>query len=126
MQGDTQDQEFHVARAEVAPGDIDQVFVSVALGSTGAALAVEQEVGSSVDVDSATYLNSIGSHTLAALWSDPSSKPSEPAFYYLRVIEIPTPRWTAYDAKRFGDQMDPKVPMTTRERAYSSPIWYNP
>ena len=82
-------------------------------------------VGSSVDVDSATYLNSIGSHTLAALWSDPSFKPSEPAFYYLRVIQIPTPRWTTYDASFYQLPVAPK-PQVIQERAYSSPIWYTP
>ena len=59
-------------------------------------------------------------------WSDTDFDPLQKAFYYLRVIKIPTPRWTAYEAKRFGVETDAKVPMTTTERAYTSPIWYNP
>jgi len=83
-------------------------------------------VGSTVDVASATWTNTIGAAELIAVWKDPEFDPKQRAFYYARVIEIPTPRWTAYDAKRFGITMDPKVPMTTTERAYTSPIWYSP
>jgi hypothetical protein len=60
------------------------------------------------------------------VWEDPDFDPEVKAFYYARVIEIPTPRWTAYDAKRFGVEMPEESPMTTTERAYTSPIWYNP
>ena len=63
---------------------------------------------------------------LFAHWVDPDFDPTERAFYYVRVIEIPTPRWTAYDAKRFGITLPKNVPMTTQERAYTSPIWYTP
>ena len=59
-------------------------------------------------------------------WTDPDFDAKQPAFYYARIIEIPTPRWTAYEAKRFGIQMSDDVPMTTQERAYTSPIWYTP
>jgi hypothetical protein len=83
-------------------------------------------VGSTVDVANATWTNTIGAAELLAVWKDPAFDPAQRAFYYARVIEIPTPRWTAYDAKRFGVTMDPKVPMTTTERAYTSPIWYSP
>jgi len=83
-------------------------------------------VGSTVDVANATWTNSIGSPELIGYWGDPDFDPKEKAFYYARVIEIPTPRWTAYEAKRFGVQMDDEVPMTTQERAYTSPIWYTP
>ncbi len=83
-------------------------------------------VGDTVDVANATYSNSIGDPLLGAHWIDPRFDPQERAFYYVRVIEIPTPRWTAYEAKRYGIKMDPKVPMTTQERAYTSPIWYTP
>jgi hypothetical protein len=83
-------------------------------------------VGNSVDVANATWTNSIGSPELIGYWGDPDFDPKEKAFYYARVIEIPTPRWTAYEAKRFGVQMDDEVPMTTQERAYTSPIWYTP
>ena len=68
--------------------------------------------------------NTIGASELGTVWTDPDFDPTQKAFYYARVIEIPTPRWTAYDAFRFGIKMPPEVPMTTRERAYTSPIWY--
>jgi Protein of unknown function (DUF3604) len=83
-------------------------------------------VGNTVDVPNATYTNSIGASELIAVWKDPDFDPSQRAFYYGRVIEIPTPRWTAYDAKYFGVTMPKEVPMTTTERAYTSPIWYTP
>jgi hypothetical protein len=83
-------------------------------------------VGSTVDVSMATWTNTIGDPELAAVWKDPDFDPSVRAFYYARVIEIPTPRWTAYDAVRFGIKMSPEVPMTQQERAWTSPIWYTP
>ena len=83
-------------------------------------------VGNTVDVKNATWANSIGSPELIAVWEDPDFNPSHQAFYYARVIEIPTPRWTAYEAKRFGVTMPDDVPMVTQERAYTSPIWYAP
>jgi hypothetical protein len=83
-------------------------------------------VGDTVNVPKATWTNTIGAPELIAAWTDTDFDPSQPAFYYARVIEIPTPRWTAYDALRFGVQMPPEVPMTTQERAYTSPIWYTP
>jgi hypothetical protein len=83
-------------------------------------------VGDTVDVAGATWSNSIGAPELITVWQDPDFDPALPAFYYARVIEIPTPRWTAYDAKRFGVQMADEVPMKTQERAYTSPIWYSP
>jgi hypothetical protein len=83
-------------------------------------------VGNSVDAPNATYTNSIGAPELIKVWKDPQFDPALRAFYYVRVIEIPTPRWTAYDAKHFGVTMPKEVPMTTTERAYTSPIWYTP
>jgi hypothetical protein len=83
-------------------------------------------VGSTVDVENATWTNTIGAVALSGVWLDPEFDPQQSAFYYLRALEVPTPRWTAYDAKFFGDEIDPKVPMTTQERAYTSPIWYTP
>ena len=83
-------------------------------------------VGNTVDVENATWSNTIGAPELIAVWQDPDFDPSERAFYYVRVIEIPTPRWTAYEAKRFKIDMPDEVPMTTQERAYASPIWYTP
>ena len=83
-------------------------------------------VGNTVDVANATWTNTIGAPELITVWSDPEFDPAQRAFYYVRVLEIPTPRWTAYEAKRFNVQMPEEVPMTTQERAYSSPIWYTP
>lgn len=83
-------------------------------------------VGNTVNVASATWSNTIGSAELITVWTDPDFDPDLKAFYYARVIEIPTPRWTAYDAARFGVKMPAESPMTTQERAYTSPIWYTP
>ncbi|BAQ16555.1 DUF3604 domain-containing protein [Methyloceanibacter caenitepidi] len=83
-------------------------------------------VGNTVDVENATWSNSIGEPEMITVWTDPDFDPDQRAFYYARVIEIPTPRWTAYEAKRFNVEMTGDVPMTTQERAYTSPIWYTP
>lgn len=83
-------------------------------------------VGNTVDLASASYHNTIGAPMLNAFWTDPDFDPAQRAFYYVRVIEIPTPRWTAFDAKFFDIQMQSEVPMTLQERAYTSPVWYNP
>lgn len=83
-------------------------------------------VGNTVDISDASWTNSIGDVQLSTVWQDPDFDSSEHAFYYVRVLEIPTPRWTAYDAKRFDIEMSDEVPMITQERAYTSPIWYTP
>jgi hypothetical protein len=83
-------------------------------------------VGNTVNVANASWTNTIGDVELITVWTDPDFDPALRAFYYVRVIEIPTPRWTAYDVKYYGIEMSPEVPMTTTERAYSSPIWYTP
>ena len=83
-------------------------------------------VGNTVDIANATWTNTIGESELATVWTDPAFDPKFSATYYARVIEIPTPRWTAYDSKRFGVAMEKKIPMVTQERAYTSPIWYTP
>jgi len=83
-------------------------------------------VGSTVDVENATWTNTIGAPELITVWKDPVFDPALRAFYYVRVLEIPTPRWTAYDAKRFGVKPLPGTTMTLQERAYTSPIWYTP
>lgn len=83
-------------------------------------------VGTTVDVENATWTNTIGAPELIAVWKDPDFNASQPAFYYGRVLEIPTPRWTAYDAKRFGTKPLPGTTMSLQERAYTSPIWYTP
>ena len=83
-------------------------------------------VGNTVDVANATWTNTIGAAELITVWKDPAFDASLRAVYYARVLEIPTPRWTAYDANRFGAEAPAGVPMTTQERAYTSPIWYTP
>lgn len=83
-------------------------------------------VGNTVDVANATFTNAIGDPELIGAWTDPDFDPKLRAVYYARVVEIPTPRWTAFDAKRFGVKMPPEVPMFGQERAYTSPIWYTP
>ena len=83
-------------------------------------------VGDTVDVPNATYTNTIGASELIKVWKDPDFDAAQRAFYYVRVLEIPTPRWTAYDAKYYGITMPPEVPMKGQERAYTSPIWYTP
>ncbi|HMN43743.1 MAG TPA: DUF3604 domain-containing protein [Povalibacter sp.] len=83
-------------------------------------------VGNTVDLATASWSNSIGDPELIVVWTDPQFDPSLRAFYYARVLEIPTPRWTAYDAAYFRVKIDPKVPVITQERAFTSPIWYTP
>ncbi|WP_226876853.1 DUF3604 domain-containing protein [Microbulbifer hainanensis] len=84
-------------------------------------------VGDTVNLEKATYENSIGDKQLVGVFRDPDFDPTQKAVYYARVLEIPTPRWTLYDKVRFGlDDMDKEVPLTHQERAFSSPIWYHP
>jgi len=83
-------------------------------------------VGNTVDVATATFSNTIGDAMMAAYWEDPDFDPSQPAFYYVRVLEIPTPRWTTYDAVFFGIDLPDSVPATIQDRAYTSPVWYTP
>jgi hypothetical protein len=86
----------------------------------------EKPVGSTVDVANAVYTNTIGNALMGAYWEDPAFDPKQRAFYYVRVIEIPKPRWTAYDAKFFNIKMPEGTKMTVQDRAYTSPIWYTP
>ena len=83
-------------------------------------------VGNTVDVKNATWSNTIGETEMVAVWKDPDFSPSQRSLYYLRVLEIPTPRWTAFDAKYYNLTMPEEIPMTHQERAYTSPIWYTP
>jgi len=110
--------ETHEKVYDIAWGDAE----SRKVGSDG----MLPPVGNTVDVKNATWTNTIGDPELITVWEDPDFDPEEMAFYYVRVIEIPTPRWTAYDAKRYGVTMTDEVPMTTQERAYTAPIWYTP
>ncbi|MGV6806147.1 MAG: DUF3604 domain-containing protein [Ruegeria sp.] len=109
--GETQEKVYNVAWSGDRELDADGKLASV---------------GNTVDVENATWTNSIGAPELIGVWEDPEFNPEIQAFYYARVIEIPTPRWTAYEAKRFGVDMPDYVPMVTTERAYTSPIWYTP
>ena len=83
-------------------------------------------VGNTVDIKNATWINSIGASELGTVWTDPDFNPQERAFYYARVIEIPTPRWIVYDALRFGVEIPEGAETIHQERAYTSPIWYTP
>jgi hypothetical protein len=83
-------------------------------------------VGNTVDLKTATYRNSIGASLLEAFWEDPDFDRKERAFYYVRILEIPTPRWSTVDAVVFGSDVPEGVDRTTQERAYTSPVWYSP
>jgi hypothetical protein len=83
-------------------------------------------VGNTVDAVTASFKNTIGDSELAVVWTDPDFDSKHKAFYYARVIEIPTPRWTTIDAFRFGIPIPEGAPVSTQERAYTSPIWYTP
>ena len=81
-------------------------------------------VGNTVDLKTATYKNSIGDAELKTVWTDPDFDASQKAVYYVRVLEIPTPRWSTYDAVKLGLPPSDLVPATIQERAWTSPIWY--
>jgi len=85
-----------------------------------------EPVGNTVNIPTATFTNTIGDAMLAAHWTDPDFDSAEHAFYYVRVLEIPTPRWTTYDAAFYGIDLPNNVPATIQDRAYTSPIWYTP
>jgi hypothetical protein len=111
------DGETHERIYDVAVSDGRQV------GSDGRA---RDPVGNTVDIQTATFSNTIGDALLTAHWQDPDFDSDEPAFYYVRVLEIPTPRWTTYDAAFYGIDLPDTVPPTIQDRAYTSPIWYSP
>jgi hypothetical protein len=83
-------------------------------------------VGDTVDLSIPSWTNTIGASELGTVWTDPDFDPKRRAFYYARVIEIPTPRWTAYDRVKFKLDLPKGIPLKTQERAYTSPIWYSP
>ena len=101
--------------------------IAVSDGRTiGADGRCRDPVGNTVNIENATYTNAIGDTFLGGYWQDPDFDPARHAFYYVRVIEIPTPRWTTLDAKFFGVERPDDVPASIQERAYTSPIWYTP
>ena len=112
-----------------ADGQVQEKVFDVALSDgrapdpqTGAIPSLK----STVDIETASYRNTIGATSFGIVWEDPEFDPRLSAFYYVRVIEIPTPRWTAYDARDYELELDSDIPMVTQERVYSSPIWYRP
>ncbi len=110
-------------------GELHELVHNVALsdGRTPDRKGKVKSVGNTVNVKDASYTNSIGDPELAVVWQDPNFNKDELAFYYVRVLEIPTPRWTAYDAKYYGlKDLPDEIPMVGQERAYTSPIWYTP
>ena len=111
-----------------ANGELHEKIYNVALSDNRKDKGQKtKKVGNTVDIPDASYTNTIGDPELAVVWKDPDFDKDELAFYYVRVLKIPTPRWTAYDAKYFELKDIPEeIPMITQERAYSSPIWYTP
>jgi len=111
-----------------ATGELQEVVVDVACSDDRAIVErrCDGSVGNTVDVPNARYTNDIGDALLMAYWEDDDFDPAERAFYYARVLEIPTPRWTTHDAAFFGVELPEGVPATQQDRAYTSPIWYTP
>ncbi len=109
--GNTQEQVYDVAWSQGREIDADGVL---------------ELVGNTVDIENANWTNTIGASELATVWTDPDFDPDQPAFYYARVLEIPTPRWIVYDAFRLGAELPDDAVTTAQERAYTSPIWYTP
>ena len=107
-----------------ADGELHEKVYDVALADGRGPGADAASIGSSVDVARASYSNSIGDAELAAVWRDPGFDPAQSAVYYLRVLEIETPRWTTLLAARHGLPRPQGTPATIQERAWSSPIWY--
>lgn len=129
-------QDANLDRVQVVKGWVDaagqsheQVFDviwSEMDGSRKAAGGKIPAVGDTIDLATATYQNTIGAPTLATVWSDPEFDPKQRAFYYVRVLQIPTPTWMAYDAVKYKLTLPPEIPLKHQERAYTSAIWYNP
>jgi hypothetical protein len=110
-------------------GDLHERVYDIAV-SDGRAINADGRctapVGNTVDIEAASWTNTIGASELATVWTDPDFDAQERAFYYVRVLEIPTPRWVLYDKVRLGAEMPEGTELTGQERAYSSPIWYTP
>ena len=118
---------IQIVKGSVRGGVAEERIFDVALGGEDRRTADGvRPVGNTVDLATATYDNTIGAATLAAVWEDPEFDPASPAFYYVRVLEIPTPRWTLHDSVATGIPLPEGVPATLQERAFTSPIWYLP
>lgn len=117
--GKTHEQVFDVACGDGIKGPR-------AINKLAGKVRCDAPVGSTVDAATATYTNTIGATTLQVLWKDPDFDPARRAFYYVRVLEIPTPRWSTYDAARHKLTLPEGAPVDQQDRAYTSPIWYNP
>ena len=122
-------------RVQIIKGWVDQegkthekiYDVAVSDGRTiGADGRCKTPVGNTVDLEAATWVNTIGASELVTVWTDPDFDPSLKSFYYVRVLEIPTPRWVLYDKVRLGAEIPEGATLVHQERAYSSPIWYTP
>jgi Protein of unknown function (DUF3604) len=109
-----------------ARGSTHEKVYNVALSNNASKSGSGSPGKSTVDIDTATYTNTAGAVMLSAVWVDPDFDPNEQTFYYARVLEIPTPRWTTYDSAFYGTELPEKVPAQIQERAYTSPIWYTP
>lgn len=120
--GRAREQVYNVALSEGRP----TAAGSEAGSDKSTARRVSAAVGNTVDVEKALYRNSIGAAMLEAFWQDPDFDRKQRAFYYARVLEIPTPRWSTIDARVFGGEIPQEVEPTTQERAYTSPVWYSP
>ena len=118
---------IQIVKGSLRDGVAEERIFDVALGGENRRTAEGvRPVGNTVDLATATYDNTIGAATLAAVWEDPEFDTASPAFYYVRVLEIPTPRWTLYDSVATGIPLPEGVPATLQERAFTSPIWYLP
>ncbi len=111
-----------------ATGKAHEKIYNIALsdGRTVDANGKVAPVGNTVDVKTATYTNSIGSTHFSVVWTDPDFDAGQHAFYYVRVLQIPTPRWSTYDAVNLGIEPRKDLPTTIQERGWTSPIWYAP
>jgi hypothetical protein len=119
---------IQIIKGWIEDGEQREQVHDVALSDdrTVAASGEVAPVGNTVRVREASYANSIGDAELRAVWTDPDFDPTQPAVYYARVLQIPTPRWTTYDARRLGVPIPEGLPESIQERAFTSPIWYAP
>ncbi len=115
---------IQIVKGWIENGEQMEQIYDVAL--SGDRTDASEAVGNTVDVATASYTNDIGAAELTASWTDPDFDPAVPALYYARVLQIPTPRWSTYDAKTLGVEVPDGLPTSIQERAWTSPIWYTP